>query len=705
MTHSRLPTIALVALATRAATAAPAAESIETAAIELPDPEDAEAIAQMIADAEASGETIEVVGDRPVEPEPAPTSGTRAIDRATLAATPHKTADDLLRLVPGLYISQHGSEGKAQQFFLRGFDAVHGSDLEVRVAGVAINEWSNVHGHGYVDLGFVIPEVVDSLAARKGSFDLAQGPFATAGSVELGLGVAAADRGTRVGYEVGTTNRHRVVGVVAPADGPREELAAVEAMHDDGFGDGRAADRATALVQTRLPLGARAWLVPFAAIYAARFGDPGVLPMADVASGYFDHLDAPAGASDGTSQRVLAAVSGGASRGPDAVTAQLAVGWRHLRLDENFTGFLYDAERGDGRRQTHSARTASGRAWWRHKLGAGVTTVVGADVVVDELGQAEDAIDVAGVAWRADRSLSASTAAGAVAAGIELRRGPLVATAGARADGVRVTADDRLDPTRSGAGSVGAISPRVAIAWQTARWTATAGYGRGLRPPEARAFTAAAATEAMASEAYTGGTASITTSDAVELGGELRLHPRITVGGAAFYTRIAREALFDHVSGVNIELDGTRRLGGELNVTATPVDWLQLRGDVTAVAAAFLRSGNPVPGAPRLLASAEARVHAGAWTAGVVGHYLGARPLAHGATGSASMVVDALAAWRHRGWELTLQIDNVLGQDWHEGEYHFASAWDPSQPASSIPRIHYAAGRPLGARLGLTRWF
>ena len=139
------------------------------------------------ADTEHRHETIEI--EDTASPVDTPTTGVRAVGRRDLELTPKKNTDDLLRLVPGLYTSQHGSEGKAQQFFLRGFDAIHGSDLAIRVGGIPINEMSNIHGQGYADLGFVIPETVSGLVARKGPFDLEQGWFATAGSVDFELGV------------------------------------------------------------------------------------------------------------------------------------------------------------------------------------------------------------------------------------------------------------------------------------------------------------------------------------------------------------------------------------------------------------------------------------------------------------------------------------------------------------------------------------
>ena len=148
---------------------------------------------------------------------PPESNAERRVSAAVLETTPRSSADDLLRLVPGLLITRHGAEGKGRQIFLRGFDAVHGADLEVTVDGVPWNEASNVHGQGYLDLGTLIPEALVGIDAHKGSFRLEQGPFATAGSVRFELGVAPERRGARLSYEIGSTNRHRLLGSVSSA--------------------------------------------------------------------------------------------------------------------------------------------------------------------------------------------------------------------------------------------------------------------------------------------------------------------------------------------------------------------------------------------------------------------------------------------------------------------------------------------------------
>ena len=94
---------------------------------------------------------------------------------------PVNSSQDLMRLVPGLFIAQHMGGGKAEQIFVRGFDADHGTDINVSVDGMPVNMVSHVHAQGYADLHFLIPETVSEYDFGKGPFYTAYGDLATAG--------------------------------------------------------------------------------------------------------------------------------------------------------------------------------------------------------------------------------------------------------------------------------------------------------------------------------------------------------------------------------------------------------------------------------------------------------------------------------------------------------------------------------------------
>src|SRR5689334_7770956 len=97
--------------------------------------------------------------------------GLNTISAIDIALRPQINTQDLLRLVPGLFIAQHAGGGKAEQILLRGFDVDHGTDVAISVDGMPVNMVSHAHGQGYADLHFVIPEIIDGLSFSKGPYD------------------------------------------------------------------------------------------------------------------------------------------------------------------------------------------------------------------------------------------------------------------------------------------------------------------------------------------------------------------------------------------------------------------------------------------------------------------------------------------------------------------------------------------------------
>ena len=121
---------------------------------------------------------------------------------------PIGSVQDILRVTPGLVLVQHSGGGKANQYFLRGFDVDHGTDLALSIDGIPINMVAHAHGQGYADTNFIIPEVVERVEITKGPYFANQGDFATAGAVNmvsrddfehssLGLGVVRLARSRR----------------------------------------------------------------------------------------------------------------------------------------------------------------------------------------------------------------------------------------------------------------------------------------------------------------------------------------------------------------------------------------------------------------------------------------------------------------------------------------------------------------------------
>jgi len=118
-------------------------------------------------------------------PPPMTASSEKFFTGAQVNAVPNARSSEALEIVPGLAVTQHSGEGKANQYYLRGFNLDHGSDLALYLDGMPLNMRTHGHGQGYADANFVIPELLASILARKGPYNAEDGDFSNAGSIYL----------------------------------------------------------------------------------------------------------------------------------------------------------------------------------------------------------------------------------------------------------------------------------------------------------------------------------------------------------------------------------------------------------------------------------------------------------------------------------------------------------------------------------------
>jgi outer membrane receptor protein involved in Fe transport len=437
----------------------------------------------------------------------------------------------------------------------------------------------------------------------------------------------------------------------------------------------------------------------------SQFELPGTLRNDEVEAGLVDFYDAYDPLSEGISARGLMAPAYVWRRGGHEVSLTGHGGYRQLELRENYTGFLVNPVEGDRRDQSQEAWSVGLIGRHESRLAGWLGLRTGLGVRGDLLEQREDGLgrNLEVVSTRRDLEV-AQLIAHALAGLCWTPSDDVRVDAGARVDWVQVGVTDHLEGDAQGDGALVVVSPRL-----TSRWTPVddlrlfAAYGRGFRPPEARAFSSFDAGRAgISEEVYQGGEPAITVSDALEVG--TRWDPAAAFGMSlsGFLTFIERESIFDHVSGVSLELNGTRRMGGELVLYSNPLPWLSLSADLTLVDARFVESGNRVPLAPWLVSGLRATVtHDRGVRAGLRVLTVGPRPLPHGATGATLVMADATLGYHWRWLRLELEVENLLDRQLREGEYHYASHWRPGEPASEIPVLHTTAGPPLNARLTL----
>ncbi|MDQ3233140.1 MAG: Plug domain-containing protein [Pseudobdellovibrionaceae bacterium] len=130
-------------------------------------------------------ETVEVNGKRYSWLETAQTASEGQVDREQLKERPVLRPGEIMESVPGLITTQHSGTGKANQYFLRGFNLDHGTDFATSVDGVPINMPSHAHGQGYTDVNFLVPELLEKIEYSKGPYHAAYGDFSGAGRIEM----------------------------------------------------------------------------------------------------------------------------------------------------------------------------------------------------------------------------------------------------------------------------------------------------------------------------------------------------------------------------------------------------------------------------------------------------------------------------------------------------------------------------------------
>ncbi|MEM6733563.1 MAG: TonB-dependent receptor, partial [Myxococcota bacterium] len=373
-----------------------------------------------------------------------------SFDADDLATASVRTAEDAIRLVPGFVLVQHGSEGKGYQFFVRGFDALHGADIETRIAGVPFNEWSNVHATGYLDLSLVPPEIVSNVDVTKGPFSVGQGLFAVAGSLGYELGVSDRNRGARAWYTAGTTNRHRLLVSYSPENAQDGSFATAEVLSDAGFGEGRAARRAGVSGRTELMSGAAGTLELLAVAGVSRFDLPGIVRLDDVSSGRIELRDSYGDDQwAGESRRGFATLIFRRRRDEVTSRAQLYAMGRFLSLTENFTGFLQDSARGDAFEQRHRSTLVGLELEQLRDFAPAWTLVFNGSARGEWIDQSEDQIDANGAVFAQSRSVEGVQAAWHGGSAVRFSPNRMFRLdVGARVDGVTVT---RAENTLTGA--------------------------------------------------------------------------------------------------------------------------------------------------------------------------------------------------------------------------------------------------------------
>lgn len=683
------------------------------------------------------------------------------VDRDTLTASPRQHTSEMLSAAPGFFVDHEDGEGLGNDVYLRGFDLDNGSGIEMKVGEIPINIPLHVHGQGYADLNFIIPEVVNSIRVLQGPYDPRQGDAAIVGSALFDLAVPA--RGYRLKSTYGSFGQARVLAVAAPPEANDETFAAFALRETQGFGQNRASKSASLNAQYGVDLTGADHLRVLATAYATQSELPGSVRQDDVNAGRIGYYDAyphynsyyPAFCTKASCAQPAQGVSTqrviiGAEL--DHVTTEggrFAIApwfmWTNFLSRQNYTGNLNSsnlqpelASLGDLWQLTNVETAAGATARFRTsplRVGNFLEVVAepGVSIRLGHTNQGKNLVNPANFNpwdYRARYGLSSLDVAGYVDLDVRLWKN-LRVSGGVRADFLDVSIDNKLSgilppvPDGSLRGSKMSVagvapSPRVTVAYEALpAFVPVISVGLGFRSLSAVSLTlcnaAVVAQNRQLPPCEIGSPYSQVTS--FEAGFRSVLgQGRFTTTLTAFQTDVANELVFAVDSGGFETQRASTRRGLVGSVLARPTSWLLVSTALSLQTATFdtLVAGTShyVPEVPSYLWRTDVnangtllRVKDAPLTVRVgVGYtLLGGRHVNDRIMAPTNNVLNAQVSFRYRFVELAIDMYNVLGLQYADNMAFFVSNWSlqPGQGRASTA-VHDTAATPRTTMATLT---
>jgi len=633
-----------------------------------------------------------------------------AVTSAQLEARPVMRAGEVLETIPGLMVSQHSGEGKANQYYLRGFNLDHGTDFSTTVAGVPVNTPTGAHAHGYADVSFLIPELVSGVQYKKGPYFADEGDFSAAGAANVNYLNHLEAPVLRL--SAGPDGWGRLFAAASPRVGSGHLLGAIELNHNDGPWV-RPDDYRKVNAVLRFSRGdTRNGLSLTGMGYWADWNSSDQVAERAVQRSLiprFGLLDATDG---GTANRESLAFEFQRSTGPSSLRTTAFLLRNSLNLFSNFTYFLDDPENGDQFEQAERRIAAGGRLTYRrlgHLFDRHTESAIGLQLRRDWLSP----VGLYRTAARRRLSTTREDEVGQTMAGahaqteIEWMR-HLRTTFGLRADLYQfaVTSDNALN---SGEGVAALASPKFAAA--LGPWKGTELYfntGAGFHSNDARGAT-------ISVDPITGLPANRVTPLVRAKGAEVGLRTvrfrgvQSTV--ALWYLGLDSELLFAGDAGTTEAGRPSRRVGLEWTNYARVRPWLMVDGDVALSRARFTDAdpaGTYIPGALDRVISAGATIEPRRSFFGSLRvRHFGPRPLIEDASvrSRATTIWNGEAGYRlSRTARLVVEVFNLFDAAVSDIDYFYVSRL-PGEPVEGVADVHTHPALPRTIRLGVQMGF
>ena len=636
---------------------------------------------------------------------------------------PVKSAQDLLRLVPGLFIAQHQGGGKAEQIFLRGFDADHGTDVNVSVDGIPVNMVSHAHGQGYADLHFLIPETVAGYDFGKGPYYTDKGDFTTAGYVAYNT-KSVLDR-SMVRVEAGQYNTFRAVALINLLSEKAKERGqsayiAGEALYSNGgpFLLPEHFTRYNLFGKFNTSIGSSTKLTAIVSTLSSGWRSAGEVPDRAVGEGYmpnrFGVLDSAQG---GYTSRTNASVKLSTDLGSGwAIDNQLWYSHYFFNLISNFSFYYYFPTTGDEFRQ-RDIRDVGGYNGKIYKTATVSNTTfistAGAgfrydNVAPNELDHTEDGKFIDYLQYGKVQELNANAYFNEA-----VRTGKWLFNAGVRADyfhfnykNLAPLADSVSSGLFAGLNASqekALISPKVSAEYTfNSQFQMYLKAGKGFHSNDARVVIANKGFEILPA-AY-----------GADLGANWKPLPDLYINMAVWYLYLQQEFTFggDLIDqpGGPVGLSGkTERYGLDFSARYQLTRWLYVNLNINPDKPRYIDSAkghDHVELAPTLTSTAALEFRFKNGINGAISYrYLHNRAANtdYSLTARGYFITDLSLNYTRRRYEVGVTIENLFNEQWDEAQFEYISQL--KNETKAVDEISYTPGVPFFARFRLSVFF
>jgi hypothetical protein len=632
----------------------------------------------------------------------------KTISRLDIRMRNLNNSQDVLRLVPGLFIGQHAGGGKAEQIFLRGFDLDHGTDINISVDGMPVNMVSHAHGQGYADLHFLVPELIDHVNFKKGPYDADKGNLATAGHVEFKTKDVLTQNQVRL--EAGQYNTWRALGMMnilgekARAKN-QSAFISTEYMFTKGYFDHpQDFNRLNIFGKYHGKINRRSTLTLTGSTFTSRWKASGQIPERAFKDGlisFFGAIDPNEGGktsrTNGNAQLITEFNNG------SYLKSQLYYTKYDFELFSNFTFFSRDSVNGDQIRQKESRHLAGYNGSYSSQWYAGnlkVSSEAGLQVRMDKTGGSE-------LSATRDRIVTLeSFMLGDIR---EINTGAYVdqairfndhfsMNAGLRYDHFNMRYTDRLNSDSISQKNTGIFSPKLNFYYhindKTELYITT---GRGFHSNDTRVSVRDLDRRPL--PAATG----------ADLGANFKLLPNLWMNAAFWYLSLQQEFVYVGDEGVVEPSGRSRRLGLDLSARyqlfknlfvdldanycygrstdeAKGKDFLPLAPVFTSIGGLTYKSATGLNGSLRY-------------------RFMSDRPAneTNSVTAKGYFVTDALVNYTKPKYEFRVAVQNLFNVRWKETQFDTESRLKGElQPVSEI---HFTPGTPFFLKASVAYFF